>query len=146
MSEAHQFCTFHVDGLFFGVEVLQVQEIIRFHEMTRVPLANEVISGLINLRGQVVTAIDLRRRLDLGVRPAGSMPMNVVVRTSEGVVSLLVDEIGDVLDVDPATYEHTPETLSGVTRELVSGIYKLKDRLLLILDIEKAVNLTAVAA
>jgi len=146
MANERQFCTFLVDGLYFGVEVLQVQEVIRYQEMTRVPLANPVIRGLINLRGQIVTAVDLRRRLDLCDRPEGSLPMNVVVRTAEGVLSLLVDEIGDVLDVDPATFERPPETISGIARELVSGIYKLKGRLLLILDTEKAVNLSGVAA
>ena len=69
MSEDRQVCTFFLDGLFFGVEVLQVQEVIRYQEMTEVPLAPSVISGLINLRGQIVTAIDLRKRLDLRERP-----------------------------------------------------------------------------
>jgi purine-binding chemotaxis protein CheW len=146
MSNGRQFCTFFVDDLFFGIEVLHVQEIIRYHEMTRVPLADPVIRGLINLRGQIVTAIDMRRRLGLSDRPEGSLPMNVVVRTSEGVMSLLVDEIGDVLDIDSSTFERPPQTLSGVTRDLVTGIYKLNDRLLLIMDPEKIVNLNRVAA
>ena len=91
MSVEQQFCTFCVDGLFFGVEVLKVQEVIRYQAMTPVPLAPAVVNGLINLRGQIVTAIDLRRALGLSDRPAGSLPMNVVVRTDDGVVSLLVD-------------------------------------------------------
>jgi purine-binding chemotaxis protein CheW len=135
-----------VDGLYFGIEVLRVQEVIRFQEMTRVPLASRVIKGLINLRGQIVTAIDLRRGLELSDRPEGSLPMNVVVRTSDGAVSLLVDEIGDVLNVEPDTFERPPETISGIARELISGVYKLKDRLLLVMDTEKAVNLTGMAA
>jgi purine-binding chemotaxis protein CheW len=135
-----------VDDLYFGVEVLKVQEVIRYQEMTRVPLANVVLRGLINLRGQIVTAIDLRRRLELAERREGSLPMNVVVRTSDGVVSLLVDEIGDVLNVEAEAFEHPPETLSGIARELITGVYKLKDRLLLVLDTEKAVNLTPAAA
>ncbi|MCX5660804.1 MAG: chemotaxis protein CheW [Planctomycetota bacterium] len=146
MSDERQFCTFLVDGLYFGVEVRQVQEVIRYQEMTRVPLADPVVRGLINLRGQIVTAIDLRRRLDLGDLPEGSVPMNVVVRTADGVLSLLVDEIGDVLDVSPENYERPPETISGVARELVTGIYKLKDRLLLVLDTEKAASLSTKAA
>jgi purine-binding chemotaxis protein CheW len=141
----HQFCTFVLDGYFFGVAVRQVQEVIRYLEMTRVPLASPVVRGLINLRGQIVTAIDLRRRLDLRDRPADRLPMNVVIRTEEGPISLLVDEIGDVLEVDQEAFERPPETLGGVARELIRGAYKLKDRLLLILDTEKAVQLPAAA-
>ena len=146
MPEDRQFCTFMVDGLYFGVEVLQVQEVIRYQEMTRVPLANAVIKGLINLRGQIVTAIDLRRRLELSDRPEGSLPMNVVVRTADGALSLLVDEIGDVLNVEPESFERPPETVSGITRELISGVYKLKDRLLLIMNTERAASLSGMAA
>ncbi len=141
MSTSKQFCTFYVDGLFFGVEVLRVQEVIRFQDMTRVPLASNVVTGLINLRGQIVTAIDLRRRLALRERAPDKLPMNVVVRTDDGAVSLLVDEIGDVLEVDERTYERPPETLTGVARQLVRGVYKLKGQLLLIIDTEQTVDL-----
>jgi purine-binding chemotaxis protein CheW len=143
MAEEKQFCTFFLDGLFFGVGVQKVQEVIRFQEMTRVPQAPPVVGGLINLRGQIVTALDLRRRLELREREAGQRPMNVVVRTDDGVVSLLVDEIGDVVEVDQESFEPPPETLRGVARELVRGVYKLKDRLLLLLDTERVVNLDA---
>jgi purine-binding chemotaxis protein CheW len=135
------YSTFFVADLFFGVDVLRVQEVLRFHQMTRVPLSPEVIEGLINLRGQIVTAIDMRRRLKLPPRPAGQAPMNMVVRTEDGAVSLLVDEIGDVLDVDSATYEQPPENLDPAASELIRGIYKLKDRLLLVLDAERTVDL-----
>ena len=89
-----QFSTFFVADLFFGVDVLRVQEVLRFQQMTHVPQAPGVIEGLINLRGQIVTAIDLRRRLGLPPRSGDQMPMNMVVRTDDGAVSLLVDEIG----------------------------------------------------
>jgi purine-binding chemotaxis protein CheW len=138
-----QYCTFTLDGLYFGVDVLKVQEVIRYQEMTRVPLAPNMIQGLINLRGQIVTAIDLRRRLELPPRPEGQLPMNVVVRSEDGAVSLLVDEIGDVVEIQDEAYERPPETLKGVARELVTGVYKLKDRLLLILDTERTVSLPA---
>ncbi len=143
MSSNHQFCTFYLDDLFFGVEVQKVQEVIRYQEMTRVPLASRVVQGLINLRGQIVTAIDLRHRLELKARSDEHLPMNVVVRTDEGAMSLLVDEIGDVLEVEEESFERPPETLQGVARELIRGAYKLKDRLLLILDTEKAVQLVS---
>ena len=138
-SESKQFCTFRLDGLLFGVEVKKVQEVIRYQEMTRVPLAPAMIQGLINLRGQIVTAIDLRRRFEMPARGENQLPMNVVVRTEDGAVSLLVD----VLEIPDNTYESTPETLTGVARELIRGVYKLKDRLLLILDTEQAVSLPA---
>ncbi len=137
---ARQYATFFVNGFFFGVEVLQVQEVLRYQEMTRVPLAPEVIEGLINLRGQIVTAVDMRRRLKLRPRPEGSMPMSMVVRSADGAVSLLVDEIGDVLEVEEESFEKPPDNLEGAARELIRGVYKLKDRLLLVLDTEKTVE------
>ncbi len=136
-----QFATFFVADLFFGVDVLNVQEVLCFQQMTRVPQAPGVIEGLINLRGQIVTAIDMRGRLRLPPRAPELKPMNMVVRTIDGAVSLLVDEIGDVLDVDPATYDRPPENLAPAARELIRGVYKLKDRLLLILDAERTVDL-----
>jgi purine-binding chemotaxis protein CheW len=142
MAGRHRFCTFFLDRFFCGVEVLHVQEVMHCQEMTPVPLAPPAVRGLLNLRGQIVTAIDLRRRLELREADASQTPMNVVVRTDDGLVSLLVDRIGDVLEVEEDTFEPPPETLKGVARELIRGTYKLKDRLLLILDTEKAVNLT----
>jgi purine-binding chemotaxis protein CheW len=143
MPESHQFCTFYLDQLLLGVEVRQVQEVIRYQEMTRVPLAPSVVEGLINLRGQIVTAIDLRRRLQLSDRPADRLPMNVVIRTADGPVSLLVDKIGDVVEVESDVFERPPETLHEPARSLIHGAYKLPDRLLLVLDIEKALQITA---
>ena len=139
MAGNQQFCTFFLNDLFFGVEVEKVQEVIRFQETTRVPLAPQVVGGLINLRGQIVTALDLRRRLQLPDRSEKDVPMNVVIRTDEGALSLLVDEIGDVVEVQQSDFEKVPDTLSGTARELIRGAFKLKDRLLLLLDTERAV-------
>lgn len=141
MADGHQYCTFFLDGHYFGIDVLRVQEVIRHQEMTRVPLAPAVVRGLINLRGQIVTAIDLRRRLELPDRGDGGLPVNVVVQTDDGAVSLLVDEIGDVLDVPAGAFERPPETLRGPARDLIRGAYKLDGRLLLVLDTDRAVNL-----
>jgi purine-binding chemotaxis protein CheW len=137
---SRQFSTFFLDGLYFGVEVLKVQELIRSQEMTRTPLASKVVRGLINLRGQIVTALDLRCRLDMADRPAGQEPMNVVVRTDEGAVSLLVDEIGDVVEVQDEQFERAPETIRGRATDLITGVYKMPDRLLLVLDVERAIT------
>ena len=137
-----QFSTFFVADLFFGVDVLHVQEVLRSQSMTSVPQAPDVIEGLINLRGQIVTAIDMRRRLLLPPRALGQPDsMNIVVRTADGAVSLLVDEIGDVLDMDPSTYERPPDNLARAAKDLIRGVYKLKDRLLLVLDEERTVDL-----
>jgi purine-binding chemotaxis protein CheW len=141
---SREYATFFVDGLFFGIDVLQVQEVLRYQEMTRVPLAPAVIEGLINLRGQIVTAVDMRGRLKLRPRADGQTPMNTVVRTKEGAaVSLLVDEIGDVVEVDSETFEPVPDNVDPAARDLLQGVYKLKDRLLLVLDTEKTIDITA---
>lgn len=142
MSAEHQFCTFYLDGHYFGIDVLQVQEVIRHLEMTRVPLGPAAVRGLINLRGQIATALDLRRRLEMPERPADALPVNVVVSTADGAVSLLVDEIGDVLSVPEGAFEPPPDTLRGPTRALIRGAYKLDGQLLLILDVERAVALS----
>ena len=143
MADERQFCTFYLGDQYLGLDVLRVQEIIRYQQMTHVPLAHPVVRGLINLRGQIVTAIDLRRRLDLPDRPEGQLPVNVVVQTDEGAVSLLVDEIGDVLEVSERLFERPPETLRGPARELISGAYKLDGQLLLVLDTDRAVSIPA---
>ena len=140
MSQSRQFCTFRLDGHFLGVEVERVQEVIRFQEMTPVPLAGAAVSGLINLRGQIVTALDLRRCLGLPARAEGRAPMNVVVRSGGRAVSLLVDEIGDVLDVPEGDFEQPPTTIGKVDRKLFTGVYKLEHELLLVLDTDKAVT------
>jgi purine-binding chemotaxis protein CheW len=126
--------------LFFGIEVQRVQEVIRYQELTRVPLASQLVSGLMNLRGQLVTAIDLRQRLGLPERPTSKPPMNVVVRMNDGPTSLLVDEIGDVQEVDLEAFEPVPDTLCGEARKLIQGACKLTDRLLLILDTAQVVT------
>lgn len=146
MSEEKQFCTFYLDGHFFGVGVETVQEVFRYQEMTQIPLAPPEIRGLINLRGQVITAIDLRRRLKMDKLPEGQLPMNVVVRSGGSVVSLLVDEIGDVMEVPEEVFERPPETIPTEVRKLVKGVYKLDGKLLLILDADKAVHIAGSSA
>jgi purine-binding chemotaxis protein CheW len=138
-NSSSQFSTFYVADLFFGVDVLHVQEVLRAQPMTSVPQAPNVIEGLINLRGQIVTAIDMRRRLLLPARGAdhpGSM--NIVVRTADGAVSLLVDEIGDVVEVTDESFERPPETLHGKVREVILGIHKLDKQLMHVLNTDKA--------
>lgn len=137
------FCTFRVDELYLGVDVLQVQEVLRSQQMTPVPLAEQTVRGLMNLRGQIVTAFDLRRRLGVPDRDDDSQVINVVVRTPDGPVSLLVDEIGDVLELDRDRLEPAPETLQGLPRDLIRGVYQLDGRLLMVLDTAKALGTAA---
>jgi purine-binding chemotaxis protein CheW len=132
-----QFCSFTLAGHLFGVDVLRVQEVLHQMPMTRVPLAPPELAGLINLRGQVLPALDLRLRLALPPRPEGGSTMTVVIRALEGPLSWLVDEIGQVLDVEEESFERPPDTLKGELRELIPGAYKLKDRLLLVLDVDR---------
>ena len=143
MSDPQLFCTFMINDLFCGVDVLRVQEVIKYQDMTPVLLAPAVIQGLINLRGQIVTAIDLSTRLDLPNRTQDQEPMNVVIRTEEGAVSLLVNEIGDVLELNEETLEPPPPTIQGVAAELVTGVHKLEDQLLLVLDTDKVISVTS---
>ncbi len=141
MAEKQRFATFYLDGLFLGVEVEKVQEVLRYQESTHVPLAPPEVRGLINLRGQIVTAIDLRRRLGVSECPGGHNPLNVVVRIGDEVVSFLVDEIGDVVEVGKETFEQPPQTLDAKARELIRGVHKLNNRLMLIIDAQNAMNL-----
>mgnify|MGYP003383362824 CR=1 FL=1 len=139
-QRTQQFCTFYVDDMFLGIDVQQIQEVIRYQSMTRVPLAAPSIRGLINLRGQIVTAIDLRCRLGLPASTTENPPMNVVVRDGENAVSLLVDRIGDVLEVGEDLFETPPSTVRAHVRELIVGAYKLPERLLLVLDTERVLS------
>ncbi|MGZ4487743.1 MAG: chemotaxis protein CheW [Nocardioides sp.] len=134
-----RFVTFTLCGRTYGVDVDAVQEVLRGQPRTRVPLSPDAIAGLINLRGQVLTALDLRAELELPERSADEEPMLVVVRVDGEPVALLVDAIGAVVDVDDDQYEPPPDTLTGSGRDLILGAYKLPEQLLLALDVARAV-------
>ena len=136
-----RYCTFVVAGLHFGLDVLKVQEVLRWQEMTTVPRAPKVVSGLLNLRGQIVTAIDLRTRLGLGDTDRPERPMNVVARASDATVSLLVDSVGDVVAPPPNAWESTPVNLRGPLQELSDGVYKSDGQILIILDLERVLDI-----
>jgi purine-binding chemotaxis protein CheW len=138
-ANERQLCTCRVGPLFLGVNVLDIQEVLYHSEYTEIPCTAEAITGLINLRGQIATAIDLRVRL--GVEPSpDSELIHVVVEHRGEPVSLLVDEIGDVITVDDAIFEPPPENIDGTARELILGAYKLESELLLTLDVEQAIS------
>ena len=133
-----QYCTFTLGELHFGIETHQVQEVLRSTELTRVPLAPPSIRGLMNLRGQIVTVIDLAERLGLARLGAAPSSVHVVVMADGAAVSLLVDAVGDVVEVTQAGFEYPPDTLEDWLRELIVGVHKLEDRLLLVLEIGRA--------
>lgn len=139
IAMSSRYCTFHVAGLLLGIDVLSVQEVLRAgHELARVPLAPPIIEGLLNLRGQIVTTIDLRRRLGFEARPSGPEPLWMIVRGGDGAVALVVDSVGDVIEVDESSFEPPPRTMPAAARGLVRGVHKLPARLLHILDAEAA--------
>ncbi len=138
MSDRRQYVSCFVDDLMVGIKVEDVQEVTSGSELTHVPLAPPVVSGLLNLRGHIVTTIDLRGCLQLGSRPADQRPVHLILRSDEGRVGLLVDQVGDVLEVSDDDFEAPPKTLRGSLRELITGAYKLDGGLLLALDTERA--------
>ena len=139
-SRIRQFCTFYLDAELFGIEVLQVQEVMRHPVTTPVPLATDVVSGLMNLRGSIVSCIDLRRRFGMCAAPAELEPVQVVTQTDNGLVSFQVDRIGDVVETTDASLEAPPATLKGEARKLIDGVYKLENLLLLVVNANKVLE------
>ncbi len=138
---SRQYCTFRLDGYLFGVPVESVQEVLKEQELTTVPQAPPEVSGLINLRGQIITTLELRSRLGLAARAPGEPAVNIMVRSADGgVVSLLVDEIGDVLEPGEESFEALPETVPSSIRALITSVCKLEGDLMLVLDTELAVQ------
>ena len=140
MATSRLLCTFRIDALSFGVDAGAVQEVVHTHPLTPVPLAHPSVRGLMNLRGQIVMAIDLRRRLHLRERPAGEPPMTIIVLTDDGPAGLLVDEVGEALAVEEDAFEPALHG-EGPGGELVRGAYKLADRLLLEIDVAATVRI-----
>ena len=137
-----QLMTFWVAGALYGLPIDAVLEVLTRRPLTPVPLAAGPVVGLMNLRGNVVTAVDLARRLEVAPDPAaGEGPMNVVIRERDTVVSLVVDRIGEVIGVDEKDFQKPPETLRGSARDLIRGAYRLEDGLLLLLDAAKILDL-----
>lgn len=137
-SDMLQFATFLLDTQLFGIEVLRVQEVFKNQSKSNIPLAPPYVNGLINLRGQIVTLLDLRTRLGLPPKENNEkLPMNVVVNSGEGPVSLMVDEIGDVLDVTRDAFEAPPVTMHGKMSEYVHSVCKLNGDLLIVLDVDR---------
>ncbi|MDZ8029297.1 MAG: chemotaxis protein CheW [Nostoc sp. DedQUE11] len=141
-------CTFFLKGVYFGIDVQDVQEVIRPQAITPVPLAAPDICGLINLRGQIITVIDLQRRLEISQSETQlttklvdvAQGFNIIVCSGDEIVSLLVDDVGDVLELPQNTFQPPPATLKGKMRQMLAGAYPLSDGFLLVLDTEKILN------
>lgn len=132
-----QFVTFHLAEHLYGIEVRNVQEVLPARTVSPVPLAPGDVAGLVNLRGQVVLAADLRARL--GLPGYDGTQMLVVVSTGADPVALLVDRIGEVVEVAPDQFEPAPATLDADLRQMLRGAYKLDRQLLLELDVPAAI-------
>jgi purine-binding chemotaxis protein CheW len=129
-----RFCTFYVDRLVLGIAIERVEEVLRDQFITPVPLAHPDIAGLINLRGQIVTAVDARRRLGLTATNHATAPTFVVIHSGGEDVSLLVDRVGDVVEVEDSRFVEVPVTVGATISALATGAYKLDGDLLLVLD------------
>lgn len=147
MSATEQFSTFTIGDRLYGINVMKVQEVTKTMGMTRVPLAPDYVCGLINLRGQIATAVSLRELFKIpGETPANEM--NVVCRVDGLLFSFLVDDIGDVVELETSTMAPLPASVEPNLRRYLQGVYKLPNRILSIIDIEKistAINQDAVA-
>lgn len=138
------FVTFEIGDQLFGVPILQVQDILKPTNIAPVPLAAAAVRGSINLRGRIVTVIDVRERLGVGPNTdADYDPMAVTVELAHDLYTLLVDTIGDIVNLSADRFEKTPSTLDPVWRKYADGVFRLDDRLMVVLDIEHLLDITS---
>lgn len=145
-SASREYVTMFIDGQMFGIPVLQVQDVLGPQKITRVPLAPKEVAGSLNLRGRIVTAIDVRTRLGLPPRDSDGKNMSVVADYNGEFYSLIVDQVGEVMALVSSDYEKTPATLDERWREISDGVYRLKDKLMIVLDVRRLLKLEAMAA
>ena len=141
-KDVENFVTFVIADQMFGIPVLSVQDILTPDRIAAVPLAPPEVKGSINLRGRIVTVIDVRVRLGLKGRPDDLNNMGVTVEHQNELYTLLVDAVGDVVGLSSEYYENIPSTLDSLWREFSTGVYRLDDRLMVVLDVERLLNLT----
>ncbi len=139
-AELMQLVTFSIDDEEFGVDILKVQEIIRTMEITKVPRAPEFVEGVINLRGKVIPIIDLRRRFGLVTRDHDKDTRIIVIDISDMIVGFVVDSVSEVLRIPSSTVEPPPPVVAGLESEYISGVGKLADRLLILLDLDRLLS------
>jgi purine-binding chemotaxis protein CheW len=136
------FVTMTIANQLFGIPVLQVQDVLGHQRITRIPLAPPEVAGSLNLRGRIVTAIDVRLRLGLPARDRGTPGMSIVVDHRGELYSLMVDSVGEVLSLSSDDFERNPATMDPRWRDLSTGIYRLNDTLLVVLDVPRLLNFT----
>jgi purine-binding chemotaxis protein CheW len=141
-TSARDYVTMMIADQMFGIPVLEVQDVLGPQRITRIPLAPAEIAGALNLRGRIVTAIDVRIKMGLPVRGKGETSMSVVVEHHNELYSLMVDSVGEVLSLGNEKFERNPATIDAQWRDLCSGVYRLEQQLLVILDISRLLNLS----
>ena len=134
------YVTMSIADQMFGIPVLQVQDVLGHQRITRIPLAPPEVAGSLNLRGRIVTAIDVRLRLGLAARPKDKPGMSIVVDLRGELYSLMVDSVGEVLSLSNEDFERNPATLDGRWREVSTGIYRLNGQLMVVLDVPRLLN------
>lgn len=139
-AELMQLVTFSIGEEEFGVDILKVQEIIRMMEITKVPRAPEFVEGVINLRGKVIPIIDLRKRFGLSSRGHDKHTRIIVIEINNMIVGFVVDSVSEVLRIPFSTVEPPPPVVSGMESEYISGVGKLEDRLLILLDLDRLLS------
>jgi len=145
-DDQRDFVSVTIADQLFGIPVLQVQDVLGSQRITRIPLAPAEVAGSLNLRGRIVTAIDIRTRLGLPARVEGQQAMSVVVDYGGELYSLLVDSVGEVLSLAGSDAERNPATLDPIWRELSAGIFRLDGKLLIVLDVARVLDFSARAA
>ncbi|MBL6928613.1 MAG: chemotaxis protein CheW [Rhodospirillales bacterium] len=137
VGDTQEYVTLTVAGQWFGIPVLDVQDVLGPRPVAHIPLADKVVAGSINLRGRIVTVIDMRKRLGLPPRDDDDPGMNIVVEQGGNLYSLRIDAVGEVLEADESNYDRNPATIDPMWRDFSNGIYRLENQLLIILDVEK---------
>ena len=133
--------TFYIGNALCGMDILKVQEINKLSQMTRVPKAPEYVLGILNLRGQIVTVIDLGKKLGLGVTDISQDSRDIIVNSPGGYLGFLVSSIGDVVSADMERVERAPANMSGIQGDFFTGVYKTQNNLIGILDVDKVLSL-----
>ena len=142
-DDVQDYLTVQIDGQMFGIEAMTVQDILSPREIAKIPLAPIEVAGSINLRGRIVTAVDVRLRLGMPVAKDPEKSMNVVVDVDGELYSLLVDKVGDVLSMSQKTYESNPTNLNENWRDFAQGVHRLDGNLMVVCDVEKIIRLSA---
>lgn len=136
-----ELATFHVGDALCGMDILKVQEINKIMEMTIVPQSPDYVQGILNLRGQIVTIIDLGKKLGLGQTDLGSDPRNIIVNAPGEYVGLLVNKLSDVVAAEPDKIEPAPANMSGIQGSFFTGVYKTENKLIGVLDIKEVLRM-----